>query len=124
LTILTPEELLNLQVQEFNKGNINFLMSLYENNACFAPRPGHVDRDLESIRRSFQALIDMGAKLDAKAQRIIYASDLALLITKLSISGTEPNGYSIKLKGRGTVVFRQQPDGSWLIVLENPWGTE
>jgi ketosteroid isomerase-like protein len=46
------------------------------------------------------------------------------LITKLSISGTEPNGYSIKLKGRGTVVFRQQPDGSWLIVLENPWGTE
>jgi ketosteroid isomerase-like protein len=66
----------------------------------------------------------MGAKLDAKAQRIIYASDLALLITKLSISGTEPNGYSIKLKGRGTVVFRQQPDGSWLIVLENPWVTE
>jgi ketosteroid isomerase-like protein len=124
LTSLTPEELLNLQVQEFNKGNINFLMSLYEDNVCFAPRPGQVDRDLESIRRSFQGLIDMGAKLDAKTQRIIYASDLALLITKWSITGTEPNGNSINLTGRGTVVLRQQPDGSWLIAIENPWGTE
>ncbi len=124
MTILTPEELLNLQVQEFNKGNINFLMSLYENNACLAPRPGQVDRDLESIRRNLQGLIDMGAKLDAKAQRIIYASDLALLITKWSVKGTEPNGNSINLNGRGTVVFRQQADGSWLMVIENPWGTQ
>lgn len=115
---------IKIPVQEFNKGNINFLMSLYENNACFAPRPGQVDRDLESIRRSFQGLIDMGAKLDAKAQSIIYASNLALLITKWSISGTETNGNSINLTGRGTVVFRQQPDGNWLIVIENPWGTQ
>jgi hypothetical protein len=28
--IVTPEELLNSQVEEFNKGNISFLMTLYE----------------------------------------------------------------------------------------------
>ena len=116
---MTPEGLLNKQVQEFNRGNIRFLMTLYENEACFTPRAGEVVRDLDSIRRSLQDVIDKGAKLEAKVKRVIQASDLALMITEWSISGVEP-----KLSGRGTVVLRQQPDDKWLIVLENPWGTE
>lgn len=52
-------------MQEFNKGNTDFLMALYEEEACFSPRPGEIDNDSASIRRSFQGLIDMGAKLQA-----------------------------------------------------------
>jgi hypothetical protein len=33
---MTPEDLLNSQVEEFNNGKINFLMTLYEKDACFA----------------------------------------------------------------------------------------
>jgi hypothetical protein len=40
---MTPEDLLKLQVQEFNKGNVSFLMTLYENDACFASEPGQVE---------------------------------------------------------------------------------
>lgn len=32
---LTPEDLLKSQVEEFNKGNITFLITLYEKDACF-----------------------------------------------------------------------------------------
>jgi hypothetical protein len=52
--IVTPEDLLNSQVEEFNKGNISFLMTLYENDACFASKPGQVVKDLESIRQSLK----------------------------------------------------------------------
>jgi ketosteroid isomerase-like protein len=121
---LTPEELLNKQVQEFNKGNISFLMTLYEKDACFVPRPGEVVRDLDSIRRGLQDIIDMGGKLEAKVKRVLQANNLALVITEWSIGGVQPKGKPIKLTGRGTVVFRRQSDDSWLIVLENPWGTE
>jgi hypothetical protein len=55
--IVTPEALLNSQVEEFNKGNISFLMTLYEKDACFASKPGHVVKDLESIRRTLQDFI-------------------------------------------------------------------
>ena len=125
---MTPEELLNLQVEEFNKGNVSFLMTLYENDACFASEPGQVVKDLESIRQSLQRFIDMRAKLEARVKRVLQASDLALLITEWSISGTEPDGKSSNLSGRGTVVLRQQKqqhsDGiAWRIVIENPWGT-
>ena len=125
---MTPEELLNLQVKEFNKGNVSFLMTLYENDACFASEPGQVVKDLESIRQSLQRFIDMRAKLEARVKRVLQASDLALLITEWSISGTEPDGKPSNLSGRGTVVLRQQKqqlsDGiAWRIVIENPWGT-
>jgi ketosteroid isomerase-like protein len=119
---MTPEELLNLQVEEFNKGNINFLMTLYENDACFASKPGQAVKDLEGIRQSFQSFIDMGGKLQAKPKRVLQAGDLALLITEWSINGNEPNGKPINLTGRGTVVLRRQSDGTWLVVIENPWG--
>lgn len=125
---MTPEELLNLQVKEFNKGNVSFLMTLYENDACFASEPGQVVKDLESIRQRLQRFIDMRAKLEARVKRVLQASDLALLITEWSISGTEPDGKPSNLSGRGTVVLRQQKQGdsngvAWRIVIENPWGT-
>jgi hypothetical protein len=34
------EDVFQLQVKEFNKGNSNFLMMLYEKDACFASEPG------------------------------------------------------------------------------------
>ena len=121
---LSPEEVLTYQVQEFNKGNTDFLMALYEKEAGFSPRPGEIDNDSASIRRSFQGLIDMGAKLQANKKRVLYSGNLALLITEWTLVGMDPSGKSINLAGRGTIVFRRQPDGNWLMVIENPWGTE
>ncbi len=122
--IKTPADLLYLQVEEFNRGNVSFLMTLYEKDACFASKPGQVVQDLESIRRSLQGFIDMKVKLEARVRRVIQAGNLALLTTEWSIVGTEPDGKPINLTGRGTVVLRSQFDGSWLMVIENPWGTD
>jgi uncharacterized protein (TIGR02246 family) len=124
LKIMTPEDLLYSQVKEFNKGNISFLMTLYEKDACFASSPGKVVKGLENLRESMQGFIDMGVKLEAKVKRIFQINNLALLITEWSINGTEPDGKPINLTGRGTVVLRRQSDGTWLMVIENPWGTD
>jgi ketosteroid isomerase-like protein len=112
---LTPEDLLNSQVEEFNKGDISFLMTLYEKDACFASKPEQVVDDLDTIRWTLQGFVDMGAKLEVRVKRVIQASDLALLITEWSINGNESNG---------TVVLRRQSNGTWLMVIENPWGTD
>jgi ketosteroid isomerase-like protein len=123
--LLTPEAVLKSQVEEFNKGNINFLMTLYEKDACFAQEPGHVINDLNSIRSELQHFISLGARLEAKVKRKIYASDLALLITEWSITGTkQADGTPAHLTGNGTIVLRQQSDNTWLMVIENPWGTD
>jgi ketosteroid isomerase-like protein len=122
--IVTPEDLLNSQVEEFNKGNTNFLMTLYEKDVCFASKPGQVVKDLESIRRTLQDFIGKGAKLEVRVKRELQAGNLALVITEWSLNGTEPDGRIISLTGRGTVVLRRQSDDTWLMVIENPWGTD
>jgi ketosteroid isomerase-like protein len=99
---LSPEEVLTYQVQEFNKGNTDFLMALHEKEACFSPRPGEIDNDSSIIRRSFQGLIDMGAKLQANKKSVLYSGNLTLLITEWTLVGTDPSGKSINLAGRGT----------------------
>jgi ketosteroid isomerase-like protein len=118
---MKPEDLLNSQVEEFNKRNISFLMTLYEKDVCFASKSEQV-KDPESIRRTLQSFIDMGTKLEARVKRVLQANDLALLITEWTINGTEPDGKPINLTGSGTVVLRRQSDGVWLMVIENPWG--
>ena len=65
----TPEDLLNSQVEEFNKGNIDFLMTLYENDPCFVTQPGQVIKDQELMRKAFHDLINMGIKLEARTRR-------------------------------------------------------
>jgi ketosteroid isomerase-like protein len=121
---IAPEDLLNSQVEEFNKGNTNFLMTLYEKDVCFASKPGQVVKDLESIRRTLQDFIGKGAKLEARVKRVLQAGNLALLITEWSLNRTEPDGRIFNLTGRGTVVLRRQSDDTWLMVIENPWGTD
>ena len=87
--------------------------------------PGQIINVLNNIRLTLQRFINMGARLEAKVKRVIHASDLALLITEWSITGTEPADITpITLTGRGTIVLRRQSDGTWLMVIENPWGTE
>lgn len=59
---VTPEDLLKSQVNEFNKGNIDFLMTLYENDAGFANQRGQVVKDKERIRKAFRDFINKGIK--------------------------------------------------------------
>ena len=68
--IMTPEDFLDLQVKEFNNGNISFLITFYENGACFTSKPGQTEKNIKNIRQSLQSFIDMRSKLEAKVKRV------------------------------------------------------
>jgi len=113
---MTPKEFLNLQVQEFNNGNIDFLMTLYENDACLAVKPDQVVRGLENIRKGMKGFIDMGAKLEARVKRELQANEIVLMITEWSINGTERDGKPFILLGGAQWFYGRQADGGLLIV--------
>jgi ketosteroid isomerase-like protein len=50
----------------------------------------------------------------------LEGTDLALIHARWTMSATAPDGAPIEMKGRGTIVSRRHPDGSWRIVLDNP----
>ena len=121
---MTPEEVLNSVVEGINTGNLDSLMMLYETDACFASQPGQLAKSPETIRHSLRSFIDMNGKLDLKVKRVLQTSDLALVTTEWSFSGTGPDGKLVNMAAKSADVLRQQADGTWCFVIDNPWGTD
>jgi uncharacterized protein (TIGR02246 family) len=121
---MTPEDVLNSVVQGINTGNLDDLMTLYEADACFATQPGQLAKSPESVRQSLRSFIDLKGKLDLKVKRVLQASDLALVTTEWSFSGTGPDNKPVNMASKSADVLRQQADGTWRFVIDNPWGTD
>ena len=120
----TPEQVLKSIVDGVNTGNLDALISLYEPEATFATQPGSLSHGLPGVREALAGFIAMKGKLDLKVTRVLEASDLALVTTVWSFTGTGPDGKPVKLATKSADVLRRQADGSWRMVIDNPWGTD
>ncbi len=120
----TPEEVLKSIVEGINAGDFSSLMPLYEREAAFATQPGTLARGPQGIREALAGFIAMKGTLDLKVTRVLEASDLALVATVWSFTGTGPDGKPVKLAAKSADVLRRQTDGSWRLVIDNPWGTD
>jgi uncharacterized protein (TIGR02246 family) len=121
---MTPEEVLKSVVEGINTGDLESLMTLYEPLACFASQPGQLAKSPNGIRESLRSFIDLNGKLNLKVKRVLTASDLALVTTEWSFSGTGSDSKRVDITGKSADVLRQQPDGTWRFVIDNPWGTD
>jgi uncharacterized protein (TIGR02246 family) len=126
MMMTTPEEVLNSVTEGINAGDLDSLMTLYEADACFATQPGQLAKSLETIRQSLRGFTDIkDGKFDLKVKRVLQASDVALVISEWSFTGTGPDGSPVNIAAKkSTEVLRQQADGTWRFVIDNPWGTE
>ena len=119
----TPEQVLRSIVDGINSGNLEALMTLYEDQAGFAAQPGSLARGPQGIREGLAGFIAMKGALDLKVTRVLEANDLALVVGEWSFAGTGPDGQPVRLAAQNADVLRRQADGSWRFVIDNPWGT-
>lgn len=119
-----PENFFTSFVDEFNRQNISYLLASYEHDACFVSQTGQVVKGQENIRQNLRQFIDMKGKLETSVKSVFSADDIALVISEWSFSGIRPDGKAVSLKGKATDVLRQHSDGTWGILIDNPWGTD
>ena len=53
---------------------------------------------------------------------LVVADDIALYVGRWTLQGADPAGQPVSMGGESSDVLRRQPDGRWLIALDNPWG--
>ena len=120
---MTPKEFLISYVKKFNSGDISSLISLYETEACFVSQEGEVVKGIENVRQRLQSFINMSGRIESKVIGVVQTNDIALVNTEWSFNGSGPDGKAVTITGKATDVLRQQSDGTWRILIDNPWGT-
>jgi len=119
-----PEELDALFVRALNAGDIETLMSLYEPQATLRPAPGQEIQGAAAIRQALAGFLAMKPTMSLTVKTLAQSGDLALTTAKWKLDGTGADGKPVQMTGQSVEVSRRQPDGSWLFVIDTPWGLE
>lgn len=120
----TPEELPRLFAEAFGAHDLEAALELYEPGATLIALPGEVVTGTEAIREALGTTLALEPKFDLEFNKAFEAGDVALLFSDWTLSTTDPDGNAVEMEGRTTDVARRQADGSWLFVIDDPYGTE
>lgn len=106
-----------------SRGDLDVALALYEPDAVFLAEPGKPVRGQQAIREVLQGFIALEPTLSSLKHRVIEQGDVALYFSQWSLKGTGPDGKPVQMSGVSSDVLRRQSDGTWLIIIDNPWGT-
>ena len=119
----TPLETIELIDEAFNRGDLEAVLSFYEDGATIVVEPGRVVSGKAELRQVYEWIF-ANIKGSARQEKthVMEAGDLALFTSKWTFDGTDLDGKSVSRQSYASVVLRRQRDGRWLIVLDNSWG--
>ena len=117
-----PAELVETFFRAFNLGDVDAVVALYEPNAVLVAQPGQVAEGAAALRAALNGFLALKPTLTLEKKKLVTASDIALSVVSWTLRGTGPNGEPVQMAGTASDVLRKQADGSWLFVIDNPWG--
>lgn len=120
----SPLETVTQFVNAMNQGDLETALKMYEPGASLVVQPGTVVTGTSALREALVGFAALKPTITTEAYKIMEADDVALYCSRWTMHGTDFAGNSVQMGGRSSDVFRRQPDGNWLIALDNPFGTE
>lgn len=118
-----PHDLIESFIEALNQGDLDKTLSYYEQDAILIAQPEKIFKGKSEIRASLEEFLALKPKIKSHSNKIINIGNLALYCSKWSMVCYSPDGGTMEINGISSDVFRQQPDGSWLVAIDNPWGT-
>lgn len=101
----------------FNAGDADALMSLYESDARMVNPDGSVAIGREAIGEIWAGFIALGGRIRLTTRYAVEMGDIALLSNDWSFVSDDTEASSSTAE-----VARRQSDGTWLYVIDNPYG--
>lgn len=119
----SPVETVNSLIAAMHNSDLDAAMRMYEPDAVVVAQPGQIARGRDAVRAALAGFIALKPKLKTEAYQVVEAGNTALYCSKWNLVGTSPDGKRVEMGGMSSDVLRKQPDGSWLVAIDNPWGT-
>ena len=120
----TPYELYELFSEYFNAGTIDLLLTLYTDDAVLVPAAGQEARGKPAIREALNGFLALNGTFQMERPTVIESADTALVMVKWTLKGASPQGGPVEIAGQTSDVVRRQPEGNWLIIIDNPFGAQ
>ena len=120
----TPYEIYQLFSEYFNAGTIDLLLTLYTDDAVLVPAAGQEARGKNAIREALNGFLALNGDFQINRPTVVETSDTALVMAKWTLKGTSPQGQPVEMEGQTSDVVCRQPEGNWLIVIDNPFGAQ
>ncbi len=117
-----PQALHERFCEACNAGDLDSVLGLYEPQAVIAERSGELTVGSAAIRDHIVKLVAMQPVMRILSSRTVVSGELAQSSSHWRCEATAPDGSRVQLEYHGSELARRQPDGSWRIVIDNPWG--
>jgi uncharacterized protein (TIGR02246 family) len=119
---MRPTDVIGALSSRLAAGDLEGALALYEPAATFAPQPGEQVSGVAAIRPALEQFIALKPVMTGTIEKVLEADDVALVVNRWTLTGTGPDGAPVELAGVSSDVMRRQGDGSWRILVDDPWG--
>jgi uncharacterized protein (TIGR02246 family) len=118
MTVSKPADIHSAVEQAFNAGDLDRLIGLYEKDARMVTPDGSVVEGVDAIGEQWQGFLAMKGQMTLKTRFAVEVDDIALIRTDWSFAFADA-----QLASSSAEVVRRQSDGTWLYVIDHPFGS-
>jgi ketosteroid isomerase-like protein len=117
----SPQDVIRRFEQLLGAGDVDGLLELYEPAAAFQTAEGTIT-GRDAIRAALNGLVALKPTISGEIQKVVEADGTALLVNRWVLDGTGPDGSAVQMRGRSADIMRRQADGTWRVLVDDPWG--
>ena len=121
-TARCPEDLDPLLYAAMAAGDLEALVSLYEDSAIFANAGEVRMRGSNELRAGLGAFAAQRPRIAGEPLVVANSGDIAVLYNDWTETGVGEDGTPFERNGKAIEVVRRQADGSWKYLFDDPYG--
>lgn len=120
-----PQQLHHLIAEAVTRGDLPAYLALYQPDAALSRRGGGVAVGLEQIQAEIAPFMAFRGTLSVTTASVVQTGSIALLHSRGAYRGVAPDGSPVEVPEHDAAeVAARQPDGTWLFVVNDPWGPQ
>ena len=102
----------------FNTGDVETVLSMYDYDGIIVPEPGKPVSGKAKFEEAIKAILSVKGRMEIKTVYCLQAGDVAIGRSEWNIT----DGTEVKVSAKGIELMKQQPDGTWKIVIDHAFG--